>query len=362
MNTDIQYMGYALELARRGLGRTLPNPMVGCVIIRQGKLVGEGWHKRCGGPHAEILALRQAKGKTSGATMYVTLEPCAHQGRTPPCVDQVIASGIKRVVIGSRDPNPGVNGRSIKKLKRAGVEVVSGLLRQEAQALNAAFHKYITQQVPFVTVKIAQSLDGKVAASSGQSKWITSAKTRLYARQQRNAFDAILVGINTVLKDDPQLSPALKSKPWTKIVLDSSLKIPLKARLLDQFSCLIATTPKASARKKFLLEKKGVSVVVCPTRAGQVDLLWLMKYLAGQEISNVLIEGGSTVIGQALAAKIVDRMVIYIAPKIFGDEDALSSVGGLKVARVDQTIGLKDIRLTPIGNDFCLEGNVCYAI
>jgi len=362
MNKDLEFMEYALRLAEKGRGKTLPNPMVGCVIVKQGKIIGGGWHKRCGGPHAEIFALNQAKEKAVGATMYVTLEPCAHQGRTPPCVDRVISSGIKRVVIAAQDPNPLVRGRSVKKLKWAGVEVVTGILGEQANTLNKGFHKYITQNIPFVTAKIAQTLDGKVATSAGESKWITSAKTRLYARRQRDAFDAILVGINTVLKDDPQLNPDSKDKPWTKIVVDSSLKIPLTAKLFEKFSCIVATTRKASARKRSLLEKKGVSVVVCPSRAGQVDLKWLMRYLAAQEISNILIEGGSTVIGGALTLKIVDRMMIYMSPKIFGDRKALCSVAGLKVRHVQEALKLKNTRMTQIGDEFCVEGDVQYTI
>ncbi len=362
MDKDLEFMEYALRLAEKGRGKTLPNPMVGCVIVRQGKIIGEGWHKRCGGPHAEIFALNQVKERAAGATMYVTLEPCAHQGRTPPCVDRVISSGIKRVVIAAQDPNPLVRGRSVKKLKWVGVEVETGILGEQAKALNQAFHKYITQNIPFVTAKIAQSLDGKVATSTGESKWITSARTRLYARRQRDSFDAILVGINTVLKDDPQLNPNLKNKPWTKIVVDSSLKIPLTAKLLEDFPCIVATTRKAPARKKILLEKKEVRVVVCPSRAGKVDLKWLMRYLAGQEISSVLIEGGSTVIGGALALGIVDRMMIYMSPKIFGDRQAMGSVGGLKVRRVQEALKLKNTRITQIGDEFCVEGEVQYII
>jgi len=360
MKHDEKYMRHALQLAMRAKGKTLPNPMVGCLIVKGGTIVGEGWHKRCGGAHAEIFALRQAQDRSMGATMYVTLEPCAHQGHTPPCVDQVIASGVKRIVIAAQDPNPLVRGRSIKKLKWAGVDVVVGVLQEEAVALNRAFNKYITQKMPFVTAKIAQSLDGKVATSDGGSKWITSLESRRYARKKRDEFDAILVGVNTVLKDDPQLNPATKRKPWTKIVVDSSLRIPLKARMFRDFSCVVATTAKASKRKIALLEQKNIQVVICPERAGRVDLRWLMEFLVRQEISNILIEGGSAVIGQALALKLVDRMMVYVALKIFGDETALDAVRGLRAHNVGKTVELNDVSVMAMGRDLYIEGKVKY--
>lgn len=359
--TDINFMQHALDLARKGVGKTSPNPAVGCVIVKKGKVVGEGWHKKCGGPHAEIFALREAGKNAFGATMYVTLEPCSYQGRTPPCVDQVIASGVKRVVIAMKDPGPRVRGRSIKKMQWAGIDVQVGILEKEAKDLNRAFCKCIIKGIPLVTAKTAQTLDGKIAAANGHSKWITSAQARKYTHQQRDQFDAILVGINTVLKDNPELNPTLKSKPWTKIVLDSRLRISSNARLLKDFCTIVVATKKASAKKIKMLENKGVAVIVCPSdKNGQVNMTTLLKELAKMGITNVLIEGGAKVIGSALREKVVDRMIAVIASKIIGDQKALSSIEGLNIVNVNKAVELDIEEVRQVGGDFIFEGKVRY--
>ena len=353
-----------MRLALRAKGKTSPNPMVGALLVKNNRLLAQGWHKYCGWDHAEIIALKNFKknGRSArGAKLYVTLDPCFHYGRTPPCVDQVIASGIKEVVIGMKDPNPRTFGKSIQKLKRSGVKVRSGILEPELKKMNEVFTKYITTEFPFVVAKCAQTLDGKVASSSGQSKWITSPKTREYARRIRNEFDAILVGANTVLRDDPLLDAHSRAKKITKIIIDSALKVSTRARVFKHTNpaqCIIATTKKASRRTVEQFQKQGVQVMICPQKAGMVDLKWLFKELAKREISSILIEGGPTVVGNALKAGLVDKMHVYIAPKVLGDQGALSAVQGFTVKNVNQSIRLKSVEIKKIGDDILLQGYV----
>ena len=359
--TDIEYMQRALDLARKGIGKTSPNPAVGCVIVKDDKIVGEGWHKKCGGSHAEIFALKQAKEKAQDATMYVTLEPCSFQGKTPPCVDAVISAGLKRVVIAMKDPNPKVSGRSVRKMRAAGIEVHSGLLQQQAREINQPFVKWITSRIPLVTIKTAQTLDGKIAAVTGRSKWITSEAARKYTRRMRNGFDAILVGINTVLQDDPRLEPVLKTKPWTKVVLDSTLKIALNARILKTFKTIVFTTTKAPAAKIKQLRAKGIEVVVCSAaEEGRISFKTLLKELGKREITNVLIEGGARVIGNALKEHAVDRILTVIAPKILGDQQALSAVDGLNIVNVNKAVRIDVEKVHEAGGDWIFEGKVLY--
>jgi len=355
----LTYMKLAQELALKGKTTVSPNPMVGAVIVKNGKIIAQGFHHHRGGPHAEVIAMQKTKTNLSGATMYVTLEPCFHYGCTPPCVDAVIKSGINNVVIGMKDPNRLTNGKSIAKLRRAGIKVQSGILEQELCQMNEAFVKYITKEMPFVVAKTAQTLDGKIATQSGESKWITSDITRKYSHDLRNEFDAIMVGINTVLKDDPRLNAP--KKRLKKVILDSSLQIPLKAKLFRESlpgNCFIATTNAADKKKLSLLEKRGVNVIVCPIKNKQVDLKWLMKELANREIAKILIEGGGKVIGSALKDKLVDKMMIYIAPKIMGEQNALSAIDGLKALRLKQAVGLRGIEVSAIGEDFLIEGYI----
>lgn len=356
---DLAYMTLAQHLALKGKATVSPNPMVGAVIVKNGKIIAQGFHHHRGGPHAELVAMNKTKVNLSGATMYVTLEPCFHYGRTPPCVDAVIKSGINNVVIGMKDPNRLTNGKSIAKLRRAGIKVQSGILEQELCRMNEAFVKYITKKMPFVVAKTAQTLDGKIATQRGESKWITSDITRKYSHDLRNEFDAIVVGINTVLKDDPRLNAP--KKRLKKIILDSSLQIPLKAKLFNDTlpgNCFIATTKSADKKKLSLLDKRGVNVIVCPVKNKRVDLKWLMKELARREIAKILIEGGGKVIGSALKDKLVDKMLIFVAPTIMGEQNAISSIDGLKAARLKQAVGLRDVEVRSIGEDFLIEGYI----
>ncbi|MCR4338032.1 MAG: bifunctional diaminohydroxyphosphoribosylaminopyrimidine deaminase/5-amino-6-(5-phosphoribosylamino)uracil reductase RibD [Candidatus Omnitrophica bacterium] len=368
--SNLKFMQRAYELALKGKGKTFPNPMVGAVVVKAGRIVAEGWHRRCGGPHAEIEAFRRAGSKTEGAQLYVTLEPCSHFGRTPPCVDDVMARGISEVIIGMKDPNPLTCGKSIAKLKKAGAKIkilktvgVEGELKRKIEEMNAPFIKFITKQMPWVVAKTAQTLDGKIATAAKQSKWITSEQTRAFARRRRDDFDAIMVGINTVLRDDPSLSAANPSKRLKKIVLDSSLKIDSNARIFQKArpqDCIIATTNRADKGRWKQLEQKGVVVIECPLSGQQFDLAWLLKELARRGIGKILIEGGAHVVGSALREKLVDEMHIYMAPKIFGEQEALSSVRGCHVADINQAIQLKDIRVQSMGSDFLIEGKIKY--
>lgn len=355
-----EFMKRAIQLALKGKGKTSPNPMVGCVLVKNNKIIAEGWHQYCGGDHAEMMAIKKAGEKAKGARMYITLEPCFHHGRTPPCIDQVIRSGIKEIFIGMKDPNPLVAGRSIKRLKEAGVKTTVGLSQDELQKMNEAFIKYIKFKMPFVTAKCAQTLDGKIAAANGDSQWITSLESRKSAHRLRDDFDAICAGIKTVFKDNPGLN-GVRKKNLKKIILDSSLQIPLKAKLFQGTSpsnCIMAATSKADPQKLKILQARGINVLICPRRQGHIHLEWLFKELAKREVTSILIEGGAHVIGCALKENLVDKMHIYLAPKIIGSQKALSSVVGLNILKIGKAIQLKNVTIQKIGEDFFLEGYV----
>jgi diaminohydroxyphosphoribosylaminopyrimidine deaminase/5-amino-6-(5-phosphoribosylamino)uracil reductase len=357
--TNEEYMQLAMRLAQKGRGKTSPNPMVGAVIVKNHRIIAQGWHQRCGGLHAEAAALRHAGGRAAGASMYVTLEPCFHFGRTPPCVDQVIASRIKEVFMGMRDPNPLTNGKSAALLRKAGIRVHIGLLQRPLEKLNEAFIKYMKHRIPFVVAKTAQTLDGKIATAQGQSQWITSAAARRYARGLRNEFDAIIVGINTVLADDPLLEPASRHKRLQKVILDSRLRVPLRARLLREGNprdCIIATSHQGPPDRIRKLEKRGACVLRCPVQNGKILLKWLLEELARREITAVLIEGGAQIIGSALRERLVDKMRIFVAPKIIGSQQALSAIDGMICSHVDHAVVLRSLTLTPLEKDWMWEG------
>jgi len=342
-------MDRAYELALQGWGRTSPNPMVGAVVVKSGKVIAEGWHAFCGGPHAEIVAIAKAGKKAKGADLYVTLEPCTHFGRTPPCTDAIIKAGIKRVFVGVKDPSRRMNGRSIQLLRRAGISVQAGFLQPELTRLNEAFNKYITTGMPFVTTKTAQTLDGKIAAVTGESKWITSRQARDYARGLRFGFDAILVGINTVLKDDPLLDAAPR-KRIKKIILDVHLRTPAKARLFKGTRAEDVLIFTASGANKGL----KATVITAPVKDRRIDLKWAMGYLGRNAVTNVLIEGGAHVIGHALKDGLVDKMMVYTAPVVMGE--GLQAIRGLRVEKLSQALRLRDVSVGRIGGDILLEG------
>ena len=353
--TDEKFMQRAITLARRGEGRTSPNPLVGSVIAREGKVIAEGWHKVCGGDHAEVDALKKAGARAKGATMYVTLEPCAHWGRTPPCVDAVLAAGIKRIVIAMQDPNPLTRGKSIRKLRARGVDVVVGVGQADAKASNLAFIKYIRCAMPYVVAKVAQTMDGKAGTRSGRVRWITSEATRARARQRRCSFDAIVVGVNTILADDPGLDAP--GRTITKVIVDSRLRTPPDAACfkgMGRGQVILATTRKASPDKVAAFQEKGVRVMVCPSRNAKVDLKALFKGLAKNGFIRILVEGGPTLVAAALKAGVVDRMHIYIAPRILKANDA---VAGVDVARYLDTSQLKVAAVERTGKDIFIEAD-----
>jgi diaminohydroxyphosphoribosylaminopyrimidine deaminase/5-amino-6-(5-phosphoribosylamino)uracil reductase len=358
---DEQYMRRALALALYGKGQTSPNPMVGAVIVKNDKVIAEGWHKHCGADHAEIDAIKKVKGTLKGATLYVTLEPCGHFGRTPPCVDTILNSGFQRVVIGMKDPNPKTNGQSIARIKKQGIQVSVGILEDEIKIVNEAFVTYMTQNRPLVVAKCAQTLDGKIATSAGESKWITSEYTRQRARYRRDDFDAIVVGINTVLTDNPQLTGMNPKKRLRKIILDPVLRTPLNAKLFQRTlkgQCFIAVTAHADIKKIKLFEKKGVDILICPQKGKDIDLSWLLDKLAQREITSVLVEGGARTIGSFLKQGMVDKMHFYIAPFVFADNQALSSIVGLNTVKLSQAIRFSRWVIQESDQDLFIEAYV----
>lgn len=355
------FINLAMQLALKAKGRTSPNPLVGALVVKNGRIVGKGFHRKAGLPHAEIIALDEADNLARGATLYVTLEPCAHFGKTPPCVDRIIKSGIKKVIIGMIDPNPLNNGKGIGILKRHKIKVEAGFLEDRLKRINAAFIKYITKRIPYVTVKVAQSLDGKIATFTGDSKWITSDKSRGLAHRIRKNYDAILVGVNTILRDNPKLDAWFSKRHPIKIIVDSQLSIPQEANIFSRNSQVIITTLSTAAgqeteNRKILAQKAKILEV--KEKAGQINLKDMMKKLAQMEISNILVEGGGTLIGALFDEGLVDRLMIFISPKIIGGKDAISSVMGRGASRIDRAIKLKEIRLKRIGEDLLIEGDV----
>ncbi|MDP3142399.1 MAG: bifunctional diaminohydroxyphosphoribosylaminopyrimidine deaminase/5-amino-6-(5-phosphoribosylamino)uracil reductase RibD [Candidatus Omnitrophota bacterium] len=361
MLTDLYFMNLAKELALKSKGKTFPNPLVGAVIVKDKKIIGLGYHQKAGGPHAEILALRQAKEKAKGARLYVTLEPCSHFGRTPPCVDAILKSGLKEVIIGMKDPNPLNNGKSMKILKKNGIKVRAGFLKEELMKINEPFMKYITKKMPFVTIKVGQSLDGKIATKTGDAQWITAEKTRLFTHRLRRNYDAILVGINTVLKDNPGLN--CQGKAIKKIIVDSHLRLPINAKIFhktDPSIIIIAITKFAPVDiiKRFRI--KGVVVLVVGKKNKQIDLKVLLKELAKLGISNVLVEGGGEINAALLKERLADKISFFIAPKIIGGNQAINSFGGEGIKFMRQAIELQDVEVKRINHDLWVEGKVVY--
>lgn len=355
------FMNLALELALKARGMTSPNPMVGALVVKANRIVGRGFHKKAGAAHAEAMALDDAGIKARGASLYVTLEPCAHFGRTPPCVDKIIKSGISRVIVGMVDPNPLNNGKGIQILRQQKIKVEVGLLEEKLKSLNQAFIKYITRKIPFITVKAGQSLDGKIATSLGDSKWITSDKSRGYAHRMRAGFDAVMVGVNTVLRDNPRLDAWFSRKQPVKIVVDSQLSTPEEANIFSRKSPVILVTlpvksGQETANRKALAEKARILEV--KEKAGQVNLKDMMKKLAGLGIASILVEGGGTLIGGLFDEGLVDKVMFFISPKIIGGKDAISSVMGKGVKRIDRSIKLKRPAFKKMGEDLLVEGYV----
>ena len=360
--TDEQYLKRTIKLARKGSGSVNPNPLVGCVIAKNGEIVGEGYHACFGKEHAEVVALRNAGENARGATLYVNLEPCCHYGKTPPCTEAIIKAGINRVVIGMVDPNPLVNQQGIKILRQHDIEVKTGVEEQASRALNRVFIKYITTGMPYITLKIAQSMDGRVATITGHSRWITSQPARVEAHRIRNESDAIIVGIGTVLADDPQLTVRhVAGKSPVRVVLDSHLKIPLSAQLLtdDHVHQTIVATVSGDSSKIAAIKKTGAHIWQFPNdQNGRIPLPELLKKMADARLSAVMVEGGAQVNTSFLKEKMVDHIIIAIAPKIIGA--GIEAIGDLGVLTVDQGIELVDVKTGQLGPDLVVRGDVRY--
>jgi diaminohydroxyphosphoribosylaminopyrimidine deaminase/5-amino-6-(5-phosphoribosylamino)uracil reductase len=351
---DERFMQRALALARRGLGKTSPNPAVGAVLVRKGLVVAEGWHKRAGGPHAEVFALRNAKAR--GATLYVTMEPCSTWEKTPPCTGAIIAAGVKRVVVAARDPNPKHNGRGLTVLRRAGIRVEAGLLAAEATALNEAFNKWITTGMPLVIAKAAMSLDGKIATRTGDSKWITSETARREAHKLRAHVDAIMVGANAVIRDDPQLTVrhGVRGKQPCRVVVDGHGRSPRTAKLFTDAHrqrTIVLTTSRSSPSWRKNLGQSGVHVFVIKGSGGRLDLRAALRVLGKMNITSVLVEGGGELLGSLFDARLIDRVALFYAPIVIGGRGAVTTVGGEGVSKVKQSVRFLDCHWRNIGKD-----------
>ncbi len=348
------YMRIALDLARRSPALPYPNPWVGCVIVRNGRIVGKGFHRGAGTHHAEVEALIDAGPKARGAALYVTLEPCCHFGRTPPCTDAILKAGIREVFYAMNDPNPRVAGKGAQLLRRHGLKVHRGYCAQEAAAINEMYIKFQTTGLPFVTAKVATSLDGKIATRTGRSQWITDEEARRRARQLRAEHQAVLVGINTVLSDNPHLGPREPGtgEPW-RIVLDSRLRIPLNSQIVKSGKCIVACTAQASAAKKARLEKAGVKVM--SFKGSRVPLPPLLKQLAEAEIISILVEGGGEVLGSFFDERLVDRVCWFLSPVILGSTKSRVAVAGNGAARLDQAFWLRDATIEKAGNSWLIQ-------
>ena len=361
-SADISHMSRALQLAERGLYTTDPNPRVGCVLVKDGKVVGEGWHAVAGGPHAEIVALQQAGEGARGATAYVTLEPCCHHGKTPPCSDALIQAGVSRVVAAMEDPNPRVAGEGLRQLQQAGIEVASGLLQAQAEALNPGFIQRMRSGRPFIRSKLAMSVDGRTAMASGESKWITGEAARHDVQRLRARSSAIMSGIGTVLADDPSLSVRLKSgeqapRQPLRVILDPHLSTPETARFLSQPGQSLIVTATEDPEVQENLERAGAEVVYLPHGTDAIDLHALMRLLAEREINEVLLETGAILSGAVLHAGIIDELVIYMAPKLMGDgARGLFHTPGLDKLADAVSLDIRDVRA--IGQDWRITAKV----
>jgi len=376
--TDLRWMRAALHLARRGRGATSPNPMVGAVLVKNRKIIGRGWHHRAGLPHAEIEALQNARKlghNPRGTTLCVTLEPCCTHGRTPPCTDAIIAAGIRRVVIGATDPNPRHAGRGFTILRRAGIEVVHGILAGECAKLNEAFNHWIVRRTPFVTVKAAMTLDGKIATAAGESKWITGEKARAHGMELRRGSDAILVGINTILADNPGLTvrPVQSSKfkvqnhSLRRIILDSMARTPLTAKIVsDEFAKLTTiVVGKDAPKQRVAALAKKVDVTVAPLKKSEIrnpksaiDLRWLLKKLGAENVTSLLVEGGGEVNASFLLGGFAHRVALFYAPKILGGRDSRKAVAGEGAQSLGEIIRLRDAEWRKPGGDLLLTARV----
>ncbi len=364
MDADERFMWMTLDLARQGRGLTNPNPMVGVVVVKDGEVVGTGYHKVAGGSHAEIIALQKAGERARGATLYANLEPCSHQGKTPPCVEAIITAGIKKVVVAMNDPNPLVNGKGIRFLSKNGVKVKVGILEEKARHLNEIFIKYITTRKPFVIVKTAMSLDGKIATRKGDSRWITGEKSRQMAHRLRSRADGIVVGIETVLHDDPALTTRIAddkdhNKDAARIILDSKARLPLDAKVINADSnapTIVVVTEEAPQERCNALISQGVEVIVLPSHEGKVSLKALMEILGQREITCLLVEGGGTVNYSFMEENLIDKLYLFLAPIICGGRNAPTSFSGEGIDILNKAWAVSNLELKQYGEDLLLIG------
>jgi diaminohydroxyphosphoribosylaminopyrimidine deaminase/5-amino-6-(5-phosphoribosylamino)uracil reductase len=365
LDKDKKFMQRALNLAEKARGMTSPNPMVGAVIVKNGRIIAEDYHKKAGEPHAEALAIVKSGGKAKGSILYVTLEPCCHlDKKTPPCTRAIINSGIKKVFIAMKDPNPKVAGKGIEELKKHDIEVFSGVLQDKAKKLNEAYIKYITTRTPFVILKTAMTLDGKIATPEGQSKWITGEAARKIVHRMRGSVDAILTAVGTVKADNPEFTVRLwqKAKNPIRIVIDPELETPIDYKIFKIPPGTIAITEKqatgnrqkAIGQKRKTLIDRGIKIIEYEGK--RVDLKWLMKKLGELGITSVMIEGGSSLNAYALQDGIVDKVVFFIAPKIIGGKDSIPAIGGKTFRRLEDAFRVRDMKIKRVGDDLMIEG------
>lgn len=345
-----------LRLARKGLGHTFPNPMVGAVIVKNHQIIGAGYHHKAGKPHAEIVALDAIKSSARGATLYVNLEPCSHHGKTPPCVEAIIAAGVSRVVCCTRDPNPIVHGEGIARLQKAGIIVTVGLLSSEAKILNEAFFGFHEHQRPFTAIKFAASLDGKIATATHDSKWITGEKARGFSHRLRGQYQAIMVGVNTVLEDDPHLGTHSSRSDPLRIVLDSTLRLPLTSQVLRDNNVWVVTTKRADTAKRHALQQRGISLLTMP--GSHISVPQLLKELGKRNIISLLVEGGGTLLGSFSDSQAVDKVYAFYGPVIIGGTQAISAIGGQGASQLAQALHLQSLRFRRFDESFMITGYV----
>ena len=357
---DEGYMKHALALARRGLGHTRPNPLVGAVLVKHGRIIGEGWYERYGGPHAEVNAFASCREDPAGATLYVTLEPCSHYGKTPPCADLIIRKKVGRVVTSMVDPNPLVSGRGIEKLKNAGIPVTVGVLEEDCRRMNEVFLKFVTEKKPFVLYKAAVSLDGKTACHTGDSQWISSEASRADAHRLRAQYAGIMTGIGTILADNPRLTARIPgAEDPVRIIADSQLRIPLAAAALHEPGhVIVLTTSQAPEEKKNAVQALGADVIVADGLHGEVDLKLAMTCLAACGIDGILLEGGGTLAAAALEAGVIDKVCFYAAPLLIGGGRAPSPLGGFGAAHLSDAVCLRDMTCEASGPDLKITAYV----
>jgi diaminohydroxyphosphoribosylaminopyrimidine deaminase/5-amino-6-(5-phosphoribosylamino)uracil reductase len=358
---DERFMARALELAAQGLGRTWPNPPVGAVFVRGGRIVGEGWHTRAGAPHAEVEALRRAGRRARGATLYVTLEPCTHWGRTPPCVEALLPLRLRRVVVAMTDPNPRVRGRGVRRLRAAGVRVTVGPGEERARVLTAGYCTRVLHGRPQVTLKLAATFDGRIATAAGASRWITGPAARALAHGLRDLSDAILVGAGTVRADDPRLTCRLPGghDPLRVVLAGPRLELPARARVLRRGTVVVAPRG-ASAARVAAIRRRGAEVVLLPATRGRVAFADVVRALGARGVTSLLVEGGGAVAAEAIRARVADRLILFLAPMLFGG-DGVPAIGPLGVLRPDGAVRVEVVALTRIGPDLLLEGRLHYA-